>query len=152
VRLIQEYLNTIARAYPNIPRIAADGVFGPLTEAAVIAFQREFMLTPDGIIGPISWNRIVDEYHKLSGEIATPPPAYPGTPLRVGSRGDDVRRVQEWLIRLRGKYPSIPPLAADGIFGPITQSAVIAFQRAAGLTPDGIVGPITWNALVREVG
>jgi peptidoglycan hydrolase-like protein with peptidoglycan-binding domain len=34
-----------------------------------------------------------------------------------------------------------------GIFGPITQSAVIAFQNAAGLNPDGIVGPLTWAAM-----
>ena len=33
---------------------------------------------------------------------------------------------------------------ADGIYGPLTEEAVITFQRANGLTPDGIVGPKTW--------
>jgi len=36
----------------------------------------------------------------------------------------------------------------DGRFGSGTERAVIAFQRARGLTPDGIVGPKTWTALV----
>ena len=39
------------------------------------------------------------------------------------------------------------PLTPDGIFGPITESAVMAFQTENGLTPDGIDGPGTWGAL-----
>ncbi len=39
------------------------------------------------------------------------------------------------------------PLTADADFGPLTESAVIAFQEENGLTPDGIVGPGTWGAL-----
>ncbi len=38
-------------------------------------------------------------------------------------------------------------LIADGIFGPLTEEAVKAFQKSKGLTPDGIVGAKTWAAL-----
>jgi len=58
--------------------------------------------------------------------------------LRKGSRGRDVQRWQRFLIRrglLRGR--------ADGIFGPLTAAATIAFQRRNGLTADGIAGPAT---------
>jgi len=40
-----------------------------------------------------------------------------------------------------------PPLAVDGISGPMTLAAVKAFQSANGITPDGVVGPITQAAL-----
>lgn len=68
---------------------------------------------------------------------------YPGTPLQQGSRGDDVRAVQQRLNAL-GNH-----LETDGVFGPATHQAVAAFQKKAGLTADGIVGPQTWAALWR---
>ena len=151
VRMMQQYLNTIRRTYTNIPLLVADGIFGPNTQNAVIAFQRQFMLTPDGIIGPVTWNKIVSEFLIASGNSGTTTNLpFPGTALRVGSRGDNVRTMQRYLQALRSVYPAIPNLTVDGVFGPITQNAVIAFQRAAGLNADGIIGPLTWNEIVRR--
>ncbi len=62
--------------------------------------------------------------------------AYPGAPVRNGSRGPTVAAVQGAL-----------GIAADGVFGPQTRSAVRAFQRAHRLAADGIVGPRTWATL-----
>jgi len=66
-----------------------------------------------------------------------PPPLsiYPPT-LKLGSNGDDVRRVQQLLM-------------VDGIFGDLTRIAVTDFQHDKGLTADGIVGPETWQALLK---
>ena len=61
--------------------------------------------------------------------------------LAYGSRGADVRALQEQL-RAAGYN-----IAADGIFGPATQSAVRAYQQANGLQVDGIVGNQTRSAL-----
>ena len=66
------------------------------------------------------------------------------TPLRIGSRGFDVAVLQTQL-NLKGA-PS-PNLRVDGMFGPVTRAAVIAFQQRARLSPDGIVGPLTHAAL-----
>ena len=51
-------MQKISQKY-EIPYIAADGIFGNLTKNAVSAFQQLFELTPDGIIGPQTWNKIV---------------------------------------------------------------------------------------------
>jgi hypothetical protein len=60
-------------------------------------------------------------------------------PLKRGSHGARVERVQHWLH-----------LHPDGIFGPGTKRAVKRFQRAHGLTADGVVGPATFHALQRS--
>ena len=66
--------------------------------------------------------------------------------LKVGSRGDDVKRLQENLNTLG--YNTGKP---DGIFGNGTKNAVVAFQKAKGLTADGIVGSGTQNAITRAL-
>lgn len=66
--------------------------------------------------------------------------------LLRGSRGADVADVQTRLKEL-----GYNPGPADGIFGRMTEEAVIRFQRDHGLTPDGVVGPITYNALFQPV-
>ena len=64
--------------------------------------------------------------------------------LAQGSMGPEVKTLQTELNRQL--FPS-PNLNIDGIFGPLTRKAVVAFQNQAGLTPDGIVGPLTRAAL-----
>ena len=145
VSLIQTRLNAINRVFPAIPTLAADGIFGPLTEGAVIAFQRIFGLSADGIVGPITWERLMN----VSGNLPTVSnPVYPGVLISVGSRGPSVTVMQNYLNTIRSRLPSIPQLAADGIFGPITQNAVTTFQNLMGISSNGIIGPITWNYIV----
>ncbi len=62
--------------------------------------------------------------------------------LREGSRGAAVTTLQNKL-----KAAGFNPGPVDGIFGPKTKAAVVAFQRAKGITVDGIVGPQTWGKL-----
>jgi peptidoglycan hydrolase-like protein with peptidoglycan-binding domain len=151
VSIMQRYLNTIRTAYPSIPQLSVDGIFGPGTESAVRAFQRVFGLTQDGIIGPVTWQRIVTVYNQVATGTTPPatPPPYPGTPLRRDSRGAAVVTLQENLNRVAASNPAIPRVATDGIFGPATEAAVIVFQRYYGLVPDGVVGPLTWNRLMQ---
>lgn len=75
---------------------------------------------------------------------AVEPPAKPGAPpgrptLRRRDTGDLVKQIQAKV-----------GVITTGNFGPKTEAAVRAFQRAHGLTPDGIVGPKTWEALDPE--
>jgi peptidoglycan hydrolase-like protein with peptidoglycan-binding domain len=111
------------------PEVAVDGIFGPVTAAAVRAFQQAHHLLVDGIVGDQTWPALVVQ-------------------VSQGSQGEAVRGVQsEFQARNLSGDPS-RGLQVDGIFGPRTDAAVRGFQQGAELTVDGIVGPITWNALV----
>lgn len=77
-------------------------------------------------------------------DIETPDYALGNRNLKRGCQGEDVRELQNALIKLGF---SCGPDGADGDFGAATQKAVIAFQAAAGLTPDGVFGPKSLAAL-----
>lgn len=156
VQIIQFYLNQTAVYVNSIKPVEIDGNFGAATESSVRAFQEFFNLSPDGVVGQLTWEKMQDIYEGIQQGVnvpeSTPPAAeeYPGTPLRQGSRGENVRKIQNWLNGLSAVYPDVPSVAVDGIFGPATESAVLAFQARFNLTADGIVGRITWNRLYSE--
>ena len=116
-----QYLVT-AQGHPT----GVDGVFGPATKAAVQAFQSSRGLGADGVVGPQTWPQLIIQ-------------------VQQGSNGDAVRAVQS-QIHSRGDGAN--QIAVDGIFGPVTNDAVRAFQTLLGLSVDGIVGQQTWNQLV----
>lgn len=149
VRRIQMALNNISTQYPSIPLLVEDGIFGTATTTAVRAFQRQFGLTVDGIVGVLTWNKLfeVSALIDTGEEAGEEMPPYPGTLLRNGSRGNAVRLMQERLKSISIYYPVIPDITADGIFGPATQAAVIAFQQMMGIAADGIIGQQTWELI-----
>lgn len=128
VRILQYLLNFYGAD------LGVDGNFGGNTQRAVIAFQRNNNLTPDGIVGRNTWNKLLNL--NPSSEV-----------LRRGSRTSAVMFLQRLLLSYL--YP-ITDL--DGIFGPETERAVRAFQSENGLTSDGIVGRNTWQALFSSTG
>lgn len=146
VQEIQFFLNKIALFTTRVPTIKIDSYFGSGTKAAVIAFQRLAGLTPDGVVGPATWNTLVEAYEDtldVQSPVQNPLGPYPGTALRVGSSGSDVRKVQSALNAINGNNA----LVVDGLFGQATERAVRTFQNQNGLTVDGVVGQMTWNRL-----
>jgi peptidoglycan hydrolase-like protein with peptidoglycan-binding domain len=114
------------------PEVVVDGIFGPITEAAVRAFQQSHRLQIDGIVGNQTWPALIVH-------------------VSEGSRGDAVGAVQSQFQARNLSGDPARGLQVDGVFGPKTDEAVRGFQQAAGLAVDGIVGPVTWNALVNGV-
>ena len=149
VENLQFYLKTIAAYNPFLAPLEVDGVFGPATENAVLAFQRTYSLAQDGIVGEVTWDRIVKAYQDVLNEeeIATRP--YPGTLLRIGSSGSDVRYEQTLLNRIRPVFATVGALETDGVFGSRMRASVVEFQSLFGLSADGIIGRDTWNELNR---
>lgn len=87
------------------------------------------------------WARLAIDYNAPI-EAENPAPEPTKLTLRTGSRGEDVRILQENLRQLGFLND-----AADGIFGTNTNAAVRSFQKAQGLSVDGVVGAGTWAAL-----
>lgn len=66
VRQMQEQLNVIAGAYPAIPRVTVDGIYGPGTAASVREFQSVFGLPVTGVVDYATWYRISEIYVGVS--------------------------------------------------------------------------------------
>ena len=66
VRQMQEQLNVIAGAYPAIPRVTEDGIYGLGTAAAVREFQSVFGLPVTGVVDYATWYRISEIYVGVS--------------------------------------------------------------------------------------
>ena len=146
VEQLQFWLNTLAQYDSAIHSVTVDGVFGSGTAAAVRAFQRKYGLTVDGVVGRTTWTEVYDQFRSIQSDNGTPN-AYPGTALREGASGQNVRLVQFWLKIARTVYPSLSNVTVDGRFGSATAAAVRRFQTYFGLTSDGVVGRTTWNKL-----
>ena len=63
---MQEQLNVIAGAYPAIPKVDADGIYGPRTEASVRKFQEVFGLPQTGKVDYRTWYKISEVYVGVS--------------------------------------------------------------------------------------
>ncbi len=154
VRSLQYYLSTVAFYNNAVPSVEIDGYFGPATRNSVVGFQKEYGLSPTGVVNFETWEKLVDVY---SGILAENPPDYlnepyapfPGTALRLGSQSDAVRLIQERLNIISAYYPSVPKVDVTGYFGRDTQNAVLAFEREFGIPPRGIVFPFTWERLAQ---
>ena len=126
-------LQYLLRARGHI--VTVDGDFGPKTEAAVRAYQKEKNLAVDGIVGPQTWRALV-------------------ITARRGDQGDAVRAVQEEFQYRNLSGDPNKGLQVDGIFGPRTETAVRDWQQLLhdndepGMAVDGIVGPMTWQSLI----
>lgn len=150
VRVVQYYLAVVAAYYDTIPEIEVNGIFDEATEAAVRAFQQQFGLTQDGLVGRQTWQALEDAYESIrtstdliDGGVIL----FPGRVLQAGFQGEDVAIIQEYLAYIATIYPAIPAPSVTGVYGLETVQAVEAFQRTFGLEENGIVGVTTWDAI-----
>ena len=112
-----------------------DGVRGPLTSNALVAFQRDKGLRADGKVGRATRRALGTRGRPLLGQ----------RELTVGAVGWDVA-VLEFRLRRSG----LPVRAVDGRFTGATAAALRRYQRRHALVPDGVAGPLTYRVLARR--
>lgn len=85
-----------------------------------------------------------DIYLDQAERVEGVPMSFPGTALQVGSRGEDVRTIQQQLNSISNNFPMIEKIRVDGTFGPQTEQAVRTFQQIFFLPVTGVVDFGTW--------
>ncbi len=113
---------------------AVDGSFGAATQASVQTFQQKVALTPTGVVDTATAAAL--GIYSVGGGQPTD-----WTPLARGSTGEAVRSVQ---VSLNAQGAA---LLTDGLFGALTEAAVVAYQNANGLPPTGVVDAATADRL-----
>jgi peptidoglycan hydrolase-like protein with peptidoglycan-binding domain len=131
VRAVQHELNRLGYGAGPV-----DGLFGPLTDAAVRRFQARSGIAVDGAVGPQTLRKVRSDIRQKERLLAR------GSGFRSSGGSERVRDVQRRLNRF-GQAAG----AVDGLFGPATDAAVRRFQAERALAVDGIVGPRTLAAL-----
>ena len=150
-QIVDEIFNSYIRRVGFVEPLAAKFCNGTTTTCAGLSQWGSQALAEQGYNSV----EILRNYYGDNIELVTNAPvmgvtpSYPGTPLRRGSRGENVVRVQVMLNRISGDYPAIPKInPVNGIFGESTEQAVRRFQEIFNLTPDGVVGNATWYRMV----
>lgn len=85
-----------------------------------------------------------DIYLENAEKVNGVPQSYPGEPLEIGSRGKDVKTIQNQLNSISNNYPIIEKQRADGVYGEKTKEAVKEFQKIFNMPVSGIVDFSTW--------
>ena len=122
--------------------VTVDGIYGNGTTKAVVAYQATRGLEADGVVGKITWDKMIGEY---AAKFPSNPVPYPGIVMNPGALGSCVKWFQTNQNGLRTLYPAQPQLAGDGVYGSGTTQAARLFQRQFGLGIDGQVGKNTWT-------
>ncbi|WP_311202025.1 peptidoglycan-binding domain-containing protein [Aquibacillus koreensis] len=141
---VEEIQQDLIRTGYSLPLFGADGIYGEETENAIMRFQRRYDLKVDGLVGPVTLDKL-NEVLNEGGTLDSFP--LPSGIFQQGDEGEEVKQIQRALQQV-----NFNPQGIDGIYGPNTEDAVRRFQSMyAALVNDGIYGPETRRFLRMEL-
>lgn len=155
VETLQYFLSVIGTFYNTVPVTAITGYYGSETANSVKEFQKTFGLPQTGEVDEDTWNMIYNAFRGIADAVfikdeifAIDVMPFGGTVLALGSSGDEVTKLQEYLTAISEQYLQITPLNITGYFGGQTENAVKEYQRIFGLDVNGEVGRSDWNSII----
>ena len=120
-----------------------DSYFDQDTANAVMAFQRKYGLTPDGVVGNDTYNALYTAHAEYMATYTTG--LTPNGSLKQGAKGVLVTMVKNQLHILEYFNGTM-----DDVFDAELTAAVRAFQTRNDLVADGIVGTKTWDKMFND--
>ena len=116
----------------------------------VKAFQEKYNLPVTGIFTYSDWQVLKNAYNKILKSIPVEyaNDFYPDYFLTLGATGNDVKRLQRFLLAICKYDKSIPGVRVNGVFDELTEKSIKKIQKDYGFDINGIVGPLLWRKLV----
>lgn len=153
VEYVHYFLDALAFLDEDIPRLKTNSIYGENTITMVKAFQKKYNLPVTGvftysdfIVLQNAYDNILKSYPKEYQDYIDE--LYPDYFLARGMSGDDVRRLQRFLLAICKYDKSIPGVRVNGIFDDLTERSIKKVQSDYGFDINGIVGPLLWSKLV----
>ena len=153
VEYVHYFLDAIAFLDEDIPRLQTNSIYNNNTITMVKAFQEKYNLPVTGvftyrdfIVLQNAYDNILKSFNPEYSEYISE--LYPDYFLTKGMMGDDVRRLQRFLLAICRYDKSIPGVRVNGIFDDLTERSIKKVQNDYGFDINGIVGPLLWRKLV----
>lgn len=148
---LQTMLRLLAQTDGAIPSVNPDGIFGPETECAVLAFQGNMGLPQTGTVDFQTWTAITDAYRTAQAMTQRGLALFPfpgdGYTVNKNEKSDLVCIIQIMLSGVGVAYDLFADIGISGIYDTETENAVRAFQKFSRLPQTGTVDVFTWNRL-----
>ena len=150
VEYVHYYLDAIAFLDNDIPRLPTNSIYNNNTITMVKAFQEKYNLPVTGIFTYSDWQVLKNAYNKILKSIPVEyaNDFYPDYFLTLGATGNDVKRLQRFLLAICKYDKSIPGVRVNGVFDELTEKSIKKIQKDYGFDINGIVGPLLWRKLV----
>ncbi len=149
---IQEKLRALELQESGESSVPVDGIYGPMTTAAVSRFQQRYGLPVTGIVDRNTYYKLVEEYNRFLGRYVTAVPIQGFLPLdgsiiRPGDTGNAVSFLNIMLAAIGTVFHNIPITEKNDQYSSTTEGAVRALQEIFNLPITGLVNRQTWNRI-----
>ena len=153
VEYVHYFLDAIAFLDKDIPRLPTNSIYTNNTITMVKAFQKKYNLPVTGVFTYSDWvvlqsayNKILKSFPKEYQDYVNE--LYPDYFLTRGMSGDDVRRLQGFLLTICRYDHSIPGVRVNGVFDELTEKSILKLQDDYDFDINGVVGPLLWRKIV----
>ena len=153
VEYIHYFLDALAFLDKDIPQLPLDSIYNNNSITMVKAFQKKYNLPVTGVFTYADWIALRNAYDTILKSIPIEykdyvSELYPDYFLVKGMTGNDVRRLQKFLLTICNFDKSIPGVKVNGVFDDLTEKSIKKIQDDYDFDINGIVGPLLWRKIV----